>query len=143
MTKLTQSEIEGLLPHRGKALLIDSAEISASGKEAIGFLRVTKEHCEGHIPGYPLLRGVDMIEMAALTLGVLAAHKLGGGKIAFLGSIGGVKFRGRAIPDETVRAEVKIHHISSRGVKGEGRLFVEDRLIAEVRGIVGVIGNPP
>lgn len=62
-----------ILFHRGRMLLLDQVTIT-DGK-AIGEFTVTAENCVGHepIPGKPVLRGVELPEMAFQLLGVMIA----------------------------------------------------------------------
>ena len=65
-----KEQIESMLPHRGRMLLLDKVHISAD--EVRGIFTVTKEVCEDHaVLGETLVfRGVDTVEMAAQTVGV-------------------------------------------------------------------------
>lgn len=138
---LDKGEIEKILPHRGRALLLDKVEFD--GDRTIGYLTVREEHCEGHFPGCPIMRGVDRVEMIALTLGVAANAQLPEGQMAYLVAVRGIKFRGMAVLGDLVRAEVKITRQTSRMIRGEGKAFVGDKVVAEVQDIVAVVGKIP
>lgn len=136
---LGREEIEKILPHRGRALLLDRVEFD--GEHVVGYLTVREEHCEGHFPGFSIMRGIDRIEMIALTLGVAANAQLPEGQMAYLVGIGEAKFRGMVVLGNLVRSEVKITRQTSRMIKGEGKAFVGDKVVAEVQDIVAVIGK--
>lgn len=55
---------------------VDAVYVSEDGKHAVGVLRVTEAHCEGHFEGEPILRGVDQIEAFAQTY-LLGQYALG------------------------------------------------------------------
>src|SRR3989344_695411 len=139
VTQLSRASIEAILPHRGRALMLDRAEVSEN--EAVGYFTVTEETCEGHFPGQPILRVVDRIEIIALTLALAVAAEVPKGKVAFFGSINGIKFRGQATVGDEVRAEVKVTQRSKLGAKGSGKLFVGDREICSIERLTGVIGE--
>jgi len=68
---IPKDRIMEILPHRGRMLLLD--EVVFTGQEEIrGKFTVTHEVCDGHpVLGDKLVfRGVDIIEMAAQTVGV-------------------------------------------------------------------------
>lgn len=141
-TYLAREAIETILPHRGRALMLDRAEVDEEDGRltAKGYFTVTDEVCEGHLPGHPILRGVDRVEILALTLGVAVLSKLPEGMMAFFGSVQDVKFRGQTTVGDEVRAEVTVLHKSQHGAKGRGILFVGDKKVCEVGGMTGVIG---
>jgi len=46
---------------------VDAVYISEDGKQAVGVLKVTEAHCEGHFEGETNITGVDQIEAFAQT----------------------------------------------------------------------------
>lgn len=94
-----------ILFHRGKMLLLQ--QVTITDVLAIGEFTVPAENCEGHEPkpNMPVMRGVDIIEMAFQLLAVLAAQdpelaNIGKGKICVAREIGGVKFNGLILPGD-------------------------------------------
>jgi len=81
---LEKKEIEDILPHRGRMLLLDRVEITK--KEIIGEFLITKGVCEGHaIDNKEVFRGVDYLEMTAQLLGIwLSQHIAEENKMASL-----------------------------------------------------------
>jgi 3-hydroxymyristoyl/3-hydroxydecanoyl-(acyl carrier protein) dehydratase len=74
---LGKEEIELILPHRGRMLLLDKVEITK--KEIIGEFLITNEVCEGHaINNKEIFRGVDYLEMTAQLLGIWLSQQLAG-----------------------------------------------------------------
>lgn len=70
---IEKEEIQSILPHRGRALMLDRVVIT--GSKLQGELTVREEHCSGHeIGGRPILPGVDFPEMAAQLLGIWVAQ---------------------------------------------------------------------
>lgn len=138
---LEREEIEKILPHRGRALLLDKAELEKGSDKATGFLTVRDEHCEGHFPGSPIMRGVDRIEMIALTLGLAAQADLPPSYLPFLVGLDKIKFPDVAVLGDLVRTEAIITRKGSRIIKGQGEAYVGEKLIAEVGEIVLVIGQ--
>jgi 3-hydroxymyristoyl/3-hydroxydecanoyl-(acyl carrier protein) dehydratase len=114
-----------------------------SDDTADGLFTFTEEYCVGHMPRWPIVRGVDLIEMAAQTMGVLATPKLPKGKMPFLVGMGKTRFRAHAFPGQAIRAHVEITHTSSYAVKGKATIFVGDSLtpIVEIDELFGVIGS--
>lgn len=103
---LNRKDIEAILPHRDRALLLDSAEITPDG--AIGYLTVREDIVEGHFPEYPIMRGFDRAEMIVQTLGVAASTGLPEGHLPFLVRADGLSFRNQAVLGDLIRAEVAI-----------------------------------
>lgn len=142
---LERKEIEQKLPHRDTALLLDRFETTQTdeGTVGIGYLTITPEHCIGHFPGNPIMRGVDRIEIIALTLGMLALTELPEGKVPYLARVGLSRFPGTVVAGDLVRTEVKITRVTAKRMEGNGKAYVGDRLVGEVEGILCVIGDAP
>ena len=69
MCELGLKELSEILPHQSGMLLLD--EIKINREEAKGKLTVREESCRGHIiDGRPVLRGSDLLDMAAQLLAV-------------------------------------------------------------------------
>ena len=138
-------DLEAILPHRERALMIDRVE-TENGKP-VGYFTVTAEVCEGHFPGQPVMRGVDRIEMIGLMLGIAA---LKSGKIQIpedhwpvLTDTGRSSFRGYVHPGDLVRLEVSLTKETRKYIEGNGKAFVGDNVVAEVEGVkIFVIPKP-
>lgn len=105
-----------IIPHRDPFLLIDEIVELEPGVRAVGkkYLRPDEFWFKGHFPQEPVQPGVLTIEMLAQTGAVcslcLPENK---GRIAYFGGIDKAKFRGKAVPGDTLTLEVEV--IKSRG----------------------------
>jgi 3-hydroxymyristoyl/3-hydroxydecanoyl-(acyl carrier protein) dehydratase len=88
--------IEKTLFHRGRALLLD--RVATEGSFFVGRFKVPAEICEGHEPrpNMPVMRGVEVPEMAFQLLGVLVA-KLADKNPELAGALAGKAFAAREI----------------------------------------------
>lgn len=106
---INRSQIEEILPHRGRMLFLD--EVVITNKNILGKFTVTDEVCKGHEFNSQLVfRGVDIIEMAAQVLGIwLAQHSESKDQIAFFRRIlGEVKFYGMVVPSNVLLVEIPV-----------------------------------
>lgn len=142
---LEREQIEKKLPHRQRALLVDRFIPDRERGVGIGYLTVTEEICEGHFPGNPIMRAVDRVEFITLTLGlfVLAISDLPEGKLPYLAAFGKSRFPEKASLGDEVRAEVIITRKTPTRIQGSGKAYVGERLVAEVKDILCVIGDAP
>lgn len=104
---ISKERIIEILPHRGRMLLLDQVVIT--DKHVLGEFKVTEVVCEGHqFNGQLIFRGVDIVEMAAQTLGIwLAQHSESKGKIAYFRSVS-AKFSGMVIPSDALVIEIPV-----------------------------------
>lgn len=149
--------IISILPHRGRMLLLDEVVITDS--KVVGKFEVTEEICRGHeFNGQLIFRGIDMVEMAAQTLGIWAyQHSEFQGKLAFFRSVQGVKFKDKVIPGSDLAVEIPVEENNPR-IEISGRMpdrliqriigenitaFVDKKLKVEISGIELVIVDLP
>lgn len=115
-----KEQIEGMLPHRGKMLLL--SEVAITSEEVKGKFAVTQEVCEGHaVLGDRLVfRGVDVIEMAAQTVGVSwgIQHPDFLGKSGMLRRVDGVKFSKPIFVGDSVEVAISAQKIRDRVLGG-------------------------
>ncbi len=115
-----------ILPHRGDKLLLDKVTITT--KKIIGEFKVTNEVCEGHavLDGKLVMKGSDVLDMAAQLLGVWLAQHTGhieaSNKRVMVREYGGAKFRKPIYPDEVLTLEVDAESVSAE-------VFSDDKLI--------------
>jgi 3-hydroxymyristoyl/3-hydroxydecanoyl-(acyl carrier protein) dehydratase len=135
-----KSQIEHVLPHRGRALLLDKVKIVEDGT-IFGYHTVTDKDCEGHFPGNPIYPGVLRIEQIAQTLGIGGVNTLIEGELPYFVGAEKLRFPGIARQGDLVRTEATISRQSARYIKGSGRAFVGEILVAEVEDILCLIGK--
>lgn len=147
---IEKEEIESILPHRGTKLLLDRILITA--QKITGKFRVTKEVCQGHavLNGKLVLKGSDLLDMAAQLLAVWVAHNSdfeGNGVV--IREYKGAKFRKPIFPGELLVLEIDAKDALVRVFKGGkiiiaiGKRFlakVEDEIKAEVYSVKLFIG---
>ncbi len=116
MPVLEIDEIKKILPHRYPFLLVDRILELEPGKRAIGIKNVTANEpfFQGHFPQRAVMPGVLIIEAMAQVGGVMILsveeHK---GKLAYLGTVDGVKFRRPIIPGDTLEMETELVRVRS------------------------------
>jgi len=109
-------EIKKILPHRYPFLLVDRILELEPGKRAVGIKNVTANEpfFQGHFPQRAVMPGVLIIEAMAQVGGVMILsveeHK---GKLAYLGTLDGVKFRRPIVPGDTLEMETELLRIRS------------------------------
>jgi len=134
MAVLTAKEIMEIIPHRQPFLLIDTIEELEAGKRAVGKKCVTynEPFFAGHFPQEPVMPGVLIIEALAQT-GAIAVLGLpeNKGRIAYLAALNNVKIKGKVIPGDVLRLEVELIKIKGHIGKGEGKAFVEGKLVTQ------------
>ncbi len=134
---LNITQIMEILPHRHPFLLIDRVlEISEDGSHVVAQKNVTMNESffQGHFPQEPVMPGVLIIEALAQTgaVGVLSRDEFKG-KIAYFAGIEKAKFRGKVVPGDVLRLELSLDQIRRNIGYGEGKAYVEDRLVCECR----------
>ncbi len=121
---IEKEQIESILPHRGKMLLLDKVVITA--KKITGEFQVTEEVCEGHAVwnGELLMKGSDFLDMAAQLLGIWAAqHSDFEGRRTVIREYGGSKFRNPTRPGELLIMELDTENASAEVLR-DGRLII-------------------
>lgn len=131
---LNVNEIKEALPHRYPFLLVDKIEIISPGKKVIGYKNVTinEPFFQGHFPEEPVMPGVLIVEAMAQTGAVLVlSEEKFKGKTPYFVGLNKVRFREKVVPGDTLKMEVeKIRMRSSMGI-GKGKVYVNDKLVAE------------
>jgi len=108
--------IKEILPHRYPFLLVDRILELEPGKRAVGIKNVTANEpfFQGHFPQRAVMPGVLIIEAMAQVGGVMILsveeHR---GKLAYLGTVNGVKFRRPVVPGDTLELETELLRIRS------------------------------
>ena len=135
---VSKEEITRILFHRGRMLLLD--QVTIYNDRAFGEFTVPPENCEGHSPqpNMPVMRGVDIIEMAFQLLGILIAknHKLSElvkEKTLVAREVSDAKFNGLVLPGDELTLEIATD-INVDYCPGETYRIESGRIIARVEG---------
>jgi UDP-3-O-[3-hydroxymyristoyl] N-acetylglucosamine deacetylase/3-hydroxyacyl-[acyl-carrier-protein] dehydratase len=132
---LSIHEITRSLPHSFPFLFVDRVvAIADDGRSARGLKNVTvnEEYFSGHFPGNPVMPGVLQLEgMAQLAGLMLLSHDENVGKLAYLLSVDGVKFRRPVVPGDQMVYEAVLVAMKPRTARVDVRTTVDGQLTAE------------
>ena len=145
MPVLEIDAIKEILPHRYPFLLVDRILELEPGKHALGIKNVTvnEPFFQGHFPQRAIMPGVLIIEAMAQVGGIMILsveeHR---GKLAYLGTVDGVKFRRPVVPGDTLQMKSELLRI--RGNMGRVRCsaHVGDQSVAEAEIMFALVPTP-
>ena len=129
---VSEEEIKRILFHRGRMLLLDWVTI-VNGR-ATGEFTIPSANCDGHepMPNMPVMRGVEVIEMAFQLLGIIVAKnpELAGmlrNKVCVAREVTGATFNGLIKPGDglSLETEGEVTVCESAGILRieSGRMF--------------------
>ena len=125
--RLAPSDIEHILPHRGRWLLINQGvHVDTQQRIAKTTRVVTLEDCDGHFPGYPVFPGVLYLEVIAQLLGVLAGAIYRTQGLGFFASFHGVSFRSKTHPGDQFMVGAALDNNSATRILGHGGVYRDD-----------------
>lgn len=124
--RMNRLELESILPHRGRMLLLDKAEVL--GETAHGTLTIQGDEffLDGHFPGNPIVPGVILCEVLAQSACVLLQGV--GGKTTLYTGLSKVKFRHPVRPGDTFETQVKLLRSMGNFYWAQGEGYVGDTL---------------
>ena len=129
-------EILKCLPHRYPFIMIDRVLELEPGQRIVTLKNVTinEPYFQGHFPDNPIMPGVLILEAMAQSAGILTYASLTEDRrevLIYFMAIEKAKFRRMVVPGDQLRFEVELLKLKSKAVKGAGRAFVENNLVAE------------
>src|SRR5215469_13215390 len=139
-------QILGILPHRFPFLLIDRIVEIDRKKRIVALKNVTinEPFFAGHFPEKPIMPGVLVVEAMAQAGAVLLLTEFPDReqKLVFFTGIERARFRRPVIPGDQLRIEVDV--LSWRRIAGRmgGKVFVDDKLVAEATISCAIINRP-
>ena len=139
--ELNREQLEEIFPHRGRALLLDRAE-RPGDRMAVGYHVVTEADCEGHFPAGFIYPGHVSLEQMALTVGLAANGTLTEDQAPYFAGVDEIRWRGVVKVGDEVRTVARLTRPSSkRIIVGDAEAFVGEKLVAEAKGILCLIGS--
>jgi 3-hydroxyacyl-[acyl-carrier-protein] dehydratase len=85
----------------------------------------------GHLPGYPLMPGVLLIETMAQACGYLLLHRLGYSRMPLLASVKEAKLRSFVLPEAELRVEANLVHEGSGYAVAAARITSKGKRVCE------------
>lgn len=131
-TTLNIQEIHQLLPHRYPFALVDRVIDYVPGEKAVGIKNVTfnEPFFPGHIPDFPLMPGVLMVEAMAQVGGLILVQIPGmAGKFFAFAGIDKVRFRRPVVPGDRLTMTVELLSFKQKRIaKMQGKAEVDGEL---------------
>lgn len=141
---LGQKDIEELIPHRGKWLLLNKI-VEIQEKSIVAIKIYTVEECQGHFPEDLVVPGILICEsFAQAGLSLVSYHQraLGREKLPALGHIIDAKFFSPVRPGERVTLEVELVNSREAACLFRGMASVSLKRVARWEG-TGVFRDKP
>ena len=144
-TTFNVQEIHQLLPHRYPFALVDRIIDYVPGEKAVGIKNVTfnEPFFPGHIPDFPLMPGVLMVEAMAQVGGIVLVQLPGmSGKFFAFAGIDKVRFRRPVVPGDRLTMTVELLSLKqNRIAKMQGRGEVDGELAVKGEMMFSLIEN--
>lgn len=142
-TAMDVLKIMSTIPHRYPFLLVDYI-VSVNGPHVIAIKNVTgtEPFFHGYSNGYSVLPGAVHAEIIAQAGCVMVLAKPENkGKIAYFMAIDNAEYFHPVTPGDQLRIEVDVPEGSSRFGRGEGFIYVEDKLVSKCEITFALIEN--
>ena len=144
-TTFSVQEIHQLLPHRYPFALVDRIIDYVPGEKAVGIKNVTfnEPFFSGHIPDFPLMPGVLMVEAMAQVGGIILVQLPGmAGKFFAFAGIDKVRFRRPVVPGDRLTMTVELLSLKqNRIAKMQGKGEVDGELAVKGEMMFSLIDN--
>ncbi|MFA6566712.1 MAG: 3-hydroxyacyl-ACP dehydratase FabZ [Victivallales bacterium] len=140
---MDSGKIMSIIPHRYPFLLVDYI-VSVTGAHVIAIKNVTgtEPFFHGYSPDYSVLPGAVHAEIIAQSGCVMVlARPENRGKIAYFMAIDNAEYFHPVTPGDQLRIEVDVPEGSSRFGRGEGFIYVEDKIVSKSEITFAVIDN--
>jgi 3-hydroxyacyl-[acyl-carrier-protein] dehydratase len=130
-------EIMKFLPHRYPFLLVDRIIEIVPGKKITALKNVTinEPFFQGHFPNMPVMPGVLIVEAMGQAGAVLAyasnTQEAPGSHLMYFTGLDKVRFRKPVVPGDQMMMEVTLLKQRSKVFKMAGKVFVNEKLVAE------------
>jgi 3-hydroxyacyl-[acyl-carrier-protein] dehydratase len=136
--------IKEILPHRYPFLLVDRILSIEPGKRCVGIKNVTanEEFFQGHFPQRSVMPGVLIIEAMAQVAGimilVMPEHR---GKLAYIGTVEGAKFRRPIVPGDCLVTESELLRLRGNIGKVNCIVRVDNQIVAEAQILFALVAS--
>ncbi len=144
MTLLNTQQILETLPHRWPFAFVDKIVELEPGVRAVGIKGVTYNEWffPGHLPGFPIMPGVIIVEACAQVggLALMSDPEYKGKQMLFAG-INNFRFRKPILPGDSMRIEWTITQKRGRIITAKATVTVEGEIAAEGELSVGITGK--
>ena len=128
-------EVMKILPHRYPFLMIDRVIEIERKKRIVAVKNVTinEPFFQGHLPGFPIMPGVMLLEALAQAGCILVMVELPDPteKLMVFTGVEHARFRRPAFPGDQVRLEIGVLNWRSRLMRMQGKAFVDGKLVCE------------
>ena len=139
---MNRQELESILPHRGRMLLLDECENIDGAARGVYNIKGDEFFLDGHFRGNPIVPGVIQCEILAQSACVLLDGVVKDGKLAVYTGLNNVKFRSQVKPGDRFETEVRLTKVKHPFYFAEGTGSVGGRVCVKAEFSFAVIDAP-